>query len=250
MFHPFSFQIELPLQAIVFDCDSTLSHIEGIDELAREKGVYAEVSAITSRSMNTAGLTPAVYAERLNLIQPTDRALSDLSKHYLTHLAPGAREVIEVFKRFKKSIYIISGGFTQAVQPFSKALGIVDENIFSVALFFDAEGRYTHFDNTSPLVYQDGKKQILLKLRQKQPRMAFVGDGSTDCAAKSIATRFIGYGGCVYRPYVAERADFYIKMPSLFPLLPLCLTNTEYRDLTQLEKQFYKQGLSAIQFSV
>ncbi|MBT4147320.1 MAG: haloacid dehalogenase, partial [Gammaproteobacteria bacterium] len=37
---------------IFFDCDSTLSEIEGIDELAERAGCGAEMAALTNAAMN------------------------------------------------------------------------------------------------------------------------------------------------------------------------------------------------------
>ena len=38
---------------IFFDCDSTLSTIEGIDELARQKGKFEEVKQMTDAAYDT-----------------------------------------------------------------------------------------------------------------------------------------------------------------------------------------------------
>ena len=38
--------------AVCFDCDSTLSRIEGIDELASRRGLKHEVSRLTEAAMN------------------------------------------------------------------------------------------------------------------------------------------------------------------------------------------------------
>lgn len=41
----------LPVDAVISDCDGTLSTIEGIDELARMNDVYAEISQLTQAAM-------------------------------------------------------------------------------------------------------------------------------------------------------------------------------------------------------
>ena len=40
---------------VIFDCDSTLSGVEGIDELARMAGRQGDVSALTRRAMSEIG---------------------------------------------------------------------------------------------------------------------------------------------------------------------------------------------------
>ena len=37
---------------VCFDCDSTLSKIEGIDELGRQSGLYDELVGLTNAAMN------------------------------------------------------------------------------------------------------------------------------------------------------------------------------------------------------
>ena len=68
---------EPPYDAVVFDCDSTLSELEGIDELAG--GRSAEVSELTARAM--AGELPmeAVYGRRLELLRPTRTELEQVA---------------------------------------------------------------------------------------------------------------------------------------------------------------------------
>jgi hypothetical protein len=40
-----------PYDKVVFDCDSTLTKIEGIDELAKLKGKYKAVKTLTNKAM-------------------------------------------------------------------------------------------------------------------------------------------------------------------------------------------------------
>lgn len=56
---------------VFFDCDGTLCAVEGIVELARWRGLEAEILALTEAAM--AGVLPleAVYAARLRRIQPS-----------------------------------------------------------------------------------------------------------------------------------------------------------------------------------
>lgn len=51
-------QLAMNISAIIFDCDSTLSSIEGIDELAETKNVQQEVSRLTELAMNKTGINP------------------------------------------------------------------------------------------------------------------------------------------------------------------------------------------------
>ena len=61
---------------IFFDCDSTLSTIEGIDELARLKGKEGRVGLLTNKAMDGELDLADVYGKRLRAINRTRRARS------------------------------------------------------------------------------------------------------------------------------------------------------------------------------
>src|SRR5829696_8761045 len=103
-------QLQTPISAIVFDCDGTLSAIEGINELARNNGVYDIVSELTHEAMSKTGLNPNVYQNRLELINPTQAQVQQLAQLYSIHCVPDANDVIRIFQRMNKSVYIMSAG--------------------------------------------------------------------------------------------------------------------------------------------
>ena len=59
---------------ICFDFDSTLSRIEGIDELAKRVGLGEEMTKLTNAAMNGDVPLEAVYSRRLELIRPDREA--------------------------------------------------------------------------------------------------------------------------------------------------------------------------------
>ena len=81
-----------PYDGVVFDCDATLSALEGIDQLAALAGVAAQVSALTHRAMNGEVPLEAVYGERLALIRPRQRDLANIAQQYLDRTVSGAKE--------------------------------------------------------------------------------------------------------------------------------------------------------------
>ena len=60
-------QLKNPIEAIVFDCDGTLSAIEGVNELAKNSGVHQIIEELTHKAMSVAGLNPELYQKRLDL---------------------------------------------------------------------------------------------------------------------------------------------------------------------------------------
>ncbi|MBI4545890.1 MAG: hypothetical protein HY703_11890, partial [Gemmatimonadetes bacterium] len=62
--------------AVLFDCDSTLSAIEGVEELAAAH--RAEVVALTESAMRGQVPLEQVYARRLELARPTRERVAEL----------------------------------------------------------------------------------------------------------------------------------------------------------------------------
>nr|MCU0797932.1 HAD-IB family phosphatase [Akkermansiaceae bacterium] len=119
---------------IFFDCDSTLSSIEGIDELARARGgdVFRQVEELTHAAMN--GVVPIheVFPRRMELIAP-DKALCDqVAKLYIETITPGSRELVKKLQHQGWTIIILSGGFKPLIEPLAAELGI--EHVEAVPL--------------------------------------------------------------------------------------------------------------------
>lgn len=239
-------QLQTPINAIIFDCDGTLSTIEGIDELANENHVGTSVQLLTSEAMGKTGINPDLYRERLQLVQPNKLQVDKLGETYYAHRVPDACEVIAIFQRLNKTIYIISAGLAPAVIQFGDFLKIPTSNIFAVDVSFDANDNYQDFDSQSPMTMRDGKRTIVSELKAANGRVAHIGDGLNDYIAHDLSTRFIGYGGVYYRKNIAADCEFYIKAKSLAAMLPLLLTQQEVITLTAQESEIYKKGLKDI----
>ena len=243
----FSWQLGNPIDAVIFDCDGTLSQIEGIDELALQSGVGPSVKLLTEEAMSTTGLTPNLYKERLELVRPSLSQVIELGTTYYERVMEDAVDVIKIFKHFHKPVFLISAGLFPAVHIFGEKLGINTQHIFAVNINFTPEGEYLDYDANSSLVHNTGKRQIISELLTKYPRAVYIGDGLNDLSAADLVTRFVGYGGITYRENIAERCEFYITCPTLAPLLTLSLTEEEAKKLTQSDQETYLKGLRAIQ---
>jgi phosphoserine phosphatase len=241
-----TWQLQDPISAVVFDCDGTLSAIEGIDELAKANGASAEVSALTAEAMGKSGITPSLYQKRLQLVQPKQQHVHALGLAYFEKKVPDAVNIIQLLRHLGKTVYLVSAGLDPAVKLFGELIGIHREHIFAVGIEFDADGNYLQFDRHSPLVESNGKRAIITAIKQQHAHIAYVGDGLNDYAVYDLVTRFIGYGGIFYRQQIEDRCDYYIKTPSLTPLLPLALTKTESDQLNSNELALYQQGVTAI----
>lgn len=235
-----------PMDAFVFDCDSTLSSIEGIDELAKKNGVGEAVKKLTHQAMSHTGLTTELYQQRLALVRPTRQQVLALGKNYIDHLSPNATSIIQLLQKLNKAIFIISAGLYPSLLILAEHLNIPRTHIFGVDIYFDENGSYKNFDHHSTLTTSHGKQIIVDTIKQKCPNIAYIGDGLNDLAVYESVTRFIGYGGCEYRKQIAERCEFYITKPTLAPILPLTLTYQEFEKLEGKDKALYEEGLRAI----
>ena len=169
--------------AVCFDCDGTLTRIEGIDELARRSGRDAEIAPLTAAAMDGTLSIEDVYARRLEIVRPDRDALEWLGERYVEELVDGAGETVAALQRLGKSVYVVSGGLLQPVTKLAEALAIAPDNVRAVAVHLDSAGRYQGFDTNSPLVRSDGKAEICRALATRHGPIAVVGDGVTDLAA-------------------------------------------------------------------
>lgn len=233
--------MEQPIDAVVFDCDSTLSRIEGIDKIAEKNGVLSKVQFLTEKAMSETGVFNSMYAQRLDIVKPTLEQMFWASEQYYDARTEHVVEVISLLQNLGKPVYIASAGIRQAIKPFAKRLNIPAENVYAVNIYFHPDGSYKDYQRDSLLI--EHKASVVDQLKLKHPRIVHIGDGMNDVEAAHIATRFIGYGGDVYRANVAKLSHFYILCSSMLAVLPLLLTQKEADSLDETQRSLYQQGL-------
>ncbi|MCC6673490.1 MAG: HAD-IB family phosphatase [Planctomycetes bacterium] len=211
-----------PFRTVWFDCDSTLSAVEGIDELALDAaaGVRDEVAALTLAAMEGRVPLAEVYPRRLALLRPDRRAVEALGRRYVDRIVPHATLVVDALQSQGKRVGVVSGGLLPAVRHVAQALGIADADVHGVDVRFAPDGAYLDFDRQSPL-WRNGGKPAFLRARPARERpLAFVGDGITDLEAAPAAELFVGFGGVAVRARVrAEAACFILDLRELLPIL-------------------------------
>ena len=207
---------------LFLDCDSTLSGMEGIDELARLRGpeVYRQVEKMTHQAMDGRLPLGEIFARRLDLIWPHQRDLEEVGRLYLERVDPTARETVAALRAAGWTAVIISGGFRPAITPLAEFLGV--DRLEAVELYFDEAGDFAGFDGDSPLTHSGGKPELIAELQARfQPaHTVMVGDGASDLEAKPVVDLFVGYGGYVTREKVCAGAGAFIhRLAELPPLL-------------------------------
>ena len=138
---------------IFFDCDSTLSTIEGIDELARLKGKEGRVGLLTNKAMDGELDLADVYGKRLRAIKPTRAQLKAVEERYWQTTVEDAPELIAALHALSKQVFIISGGLIDAVKGFGRRLGVDPARIRAVELEYnELSGRW--WDYAEPQAQQ------------------------------------------------------------------------------------------------
>lgn len=205
---------------ICFDCDSTLSKIEGIDELGRSVDKFDQMALLTNAAMNGELALEAVYGKRLNLIKPDKSQIDWLADLYISEIVEGVERVFSTLLEQDKQLHIISGGIRQAILPLAKKIGIRENQVHAVDVLFNNDGSYHNFNSRSPLVKTGGKAVVCKQINNSHVAMAMIGDGKTDLEAKQAGAKVIGFGGVIQRDIVVEQADVFVKETSLMAVLP------------------------------
>ncbi len=204
---------------VCFDCDSTLSRVEGIDELAASAGIGAEMAALTKAAMDGEMKLEDIYAKRLEMIRPNQAAIEALAQQYIDEMVEGADSVIRELQAHGCEVHIISGGIRQAILPLAALLGVAETQVHAVDLLYQADGSYADFDRQSPAAISGGKARICKAIIHDGQSLAMVGDGITDLETAAAGAFVIGFGGVEARAKVQQEADVFITENSLTPVL-------------------------------
>jgi phosphoserine phosphatase len=213
----------LRFSTVFFDCDSTLSRIEGIEELGAGPR-RADVQRLTAAAM--AGEIPLedVFARRLELLRPSAQAIERLGHRYVAERVPAVETVVATLRRAGVALRIVSGGLRPAILPLARFLGFAEDHVAAVDVRFDSAGAYAGFDEESPLARSGGKVTVIRAWHGATtgPRL-LVGDGATDAEARGAVDAFVAFAGVAERPAVVAAADHVIRGPGLEPLVDLVL---------------------------
>lgn len=195
-----------------FDCDSTLSTIEGIDELARARGddVFQRVVDLTHAAMNGEVPISDVFFKRMEMIRPDKALCESIAQRYIETMVPGALEFINALKADGWLPVILSGGFAPLIRPLADVLGIA--HVEAVPIHLNEDGSYKGYGETYPTTRNLGKNEVIREWREAllPERVVMMGDGISDMETKPDVDLFIGFGGVVARPRVMEGCDHWL----------------------------------------
>ena len=245
---------------VFFDCDSTLTTIEGIDVLADYAGKKWRVEVLTKAAMDGEMDLGEVYGKRLQAVKPTRKQIRSIRRAYKRNVVEDATAVIQTLQELGHKVYIISGGLEEPVKEFGIFLGVPKENIRAVGVNYnelsgnwwdprsEGERQYLTYEEGA-LSISDGKAQIVKDLLGKQKgRSLLIGDGNSDLLASKAVNLFVGYGGIEKRERVFEESPIFLSTESLAPLLAVAMGPAGIRQtLNTSHESVFQKGLDLIQ---
>lgn len=203
---------------VVLDMDSTLIQNEVIDEFARKKGVYEEVSTLTETSLHgkmSFDESLKIRCEKLSglSVKVFDEVYTELK------MTPGAEELIQVLKKLGYKIALLSGGFSCIADRLKEQLGITYAYANKLEV---SDGKITG-NLVGPIVNAQRKADLLELIAQQEEihldQVIAIGDGANDIPMLEKAGFGIAFNA---KPVVSDRADFSLNkknLQSIFYLL-------------------------------
>lgn len=202
------FSQQAPL--VVLDVDSTLIHEEVIELLAAHAGKEREVAAVTERAMRgEIDFAESLHHRVATLAGLPVAVLDDVAAAATIH--DGARELVRKVQHIGGYVYAVSGGFTHALEPLARQLGLDGFAANTLEIVDD-----TLTGNVTGQVIDRAAKATMLRRWATDHQVPLeatiaVGDGANDLDMLELA----GYGvGFCPKPIVREHADLVVEVPT------------------------------------
>lgn len=244
---------------LFLDCDSTLSSLEGIDELADRAQI--DVSELTNRAMAGELALEDVYGERLRQIEPTAADFEWLGQRYIDTEVEGASQVIRVLTEIGVECHILSGGLLPGILPFAAHLGIPAERVHAVPYpLADGDRSGTSAAEQAavavevacahPLAQNGGKPAMIEKLCAEplhyRKRRMIVGDGNSDLEAAENVGLMVGFGGVEVRAKVQQQSHLFLTENNLYAVAALAAGNLRAEEIRATDMDLYMKGVQQL----
>jgi phosphoserine phosphatase len=202
---------------VVLDVDSTLIQEEVVDLLGELAGVGSQVSEITRAAMNGELDFAQSLMARVALLAGSPANLLDQVREMVT-LTPGARTLCRTLNRLGYRIVLVSGGFTNVIEPIAKDLGV---SAFRANTLEIIDGKLTG-KLVGPIIDREGKRQALIDFATEfnipNRRTIAIGDGANDIDMISEAGLGVAFNA---KLALRESADTTVNVPYLDSVLYL-----------------------------
>jgi len=209
----------MPNIKFVFDFDSTLTSVEGLDVLADislrnnpdKESVINQIQEITDLGIDGDISFSDSLSIRIDLLKANKSQLKELVNFLKTKLSVSVKSNKEFFTKYQDQIYVISCGFKEFIDPVVAELHINPERVFANTFTFNETGLITGFDETNPLSQHNGKVNCL-KASGIQGEIQIIGDGYSDFVMKKegVADKFFAFTENVSRKKAIDNADYVV----------------------------------------
>jgi phosphoserine phosphatase len=215
---------------VVMDVDSTLIEQEVIDLLAEACGMGEQVRSITESAMRGELDFEASLRQRVSLLKGQPSTIIDDVAAKIS-LTPGARTLIRTLNKLGHGVGLVSGGFSQVINPIAQQLGIV--NVRSNTL--EIMDNVLTGNLTGPIIDRAGKAQALKDFAAVEKislaNTIAIGDGANDLDMIATAGLGIAFNA---KPKVQEAAQSALNAPYLDSVLFILGINRE--DIEESER--------------
>ena len=205
------------MRLVVMDVDSTLVQDEVIDLLAARAGCAEQVAKLTAAAMAGQLDFATSLRERVALLAGLDERVLDEVRTQL-RLAPGARTLIRTLRRLGYRCGIVSGGFTQVIEPLAAELGIH----YVAANALEISGGVLTGRLSGPVIDRAGKADALRRFASQAgvpvSQAVAVGDGANDLDMIAAAGLGVAFNA---KQVVKDAADAAVSVPYLDSILYL-----------------------------
>ena len=202
---------------VVMDVDSTLITDEVIELLAEHAGRRDEVAAVTARAMRgELDFAQSLHERVACLVGLPETVLADVRSAIV--LTPGARTLCRTLRRLGFTLGLVSGGFTEIVEPLAELLDVRYTRANRLEI---VDGLLTG-RVLGPVLDRAGKAEALRDFaaaeRLPLARTVAIGDGANDVDMLAAAGLGIAFNA---KPIVREQADAAVNVPYLDAVLYL-----------------------------
>jgi phosphoserine phosphatase len=202
---------------VVLDVDSTLIQQEVIELLAAHAGVEDQVRLITEQAMRGELDFSASLQARVALLKGLPVSVIDEVRGQIL-LTPGARTLVKTLKKLGHSVAVVSGGFTEVIEPILKDLSITHYRANTLGV---DDGLLTGLVD-GPIIDRAAKAQALRDFAALESvnleQTIAIGDGANDLDMIAIAGMGIAFNA---KPAVKAAADSSVSAPFLDSVLYL-----------------------------
>ena len=207
------------LPFFIIDFDSTFVTVEALDELAKislnnsenKAKITDEIAAITKKGMEGKISFPESLSTRLKLFSANQEHIKKLILHLRRNISPSIKRNKNFFKNNRDSIYILSGGFREYIEPVVRDYGVASSHIVANEFIFDKKGNITGYQKDKPLAQSGGKIKAINELKLTGDILV-IGDGYTDyeIREKGAAKAFYAFTENAVRNSVIKKADYVV----------------------------------------